>query len=184
MEAAVWSILAFASAVTHAAVSVGHVSPLNMLPATTDQEVIVRQLLGGDFADGNDGAFPPDLRVAQPDINGDGIPDLVVSQRAHCSNHTCTDEVFLKTQLGWRHLTSLENWGAIYLVKSRTNAMKRIVIFEHLSDDCLACSDPDPVWVNWHPESFTASGERGAYVEGEALTKTERQILARPPVTQ
>jgi len=173
------SLIVLAAVVAHTPDPSTRARPLEMPTASVAQTAVIRQLLGDEFVKG-DGAFPSRLLASEPDLNGDGASDLVTSQRGLCSNHTCNYELFLRTGSGWRHLASLEDWGDLYLIPPRTGTMKRIVIFEHLTDDCLACSAPEPVWVDWHPNRFTASGEQGDYIVGNSLTVNERRILVRP----
>ena len=155
------------------------VKPVAMHPATQEQTVVIRQLLGDKFVKG-EGAFPPELLAASVDLNGDGVPDLITMQRGFCSNHTCDYLFYLKTATGWRKLTTVENWGDVYLLPPVAGPMKRIVFFDHVTDDCMACSAPEPVWLIWHPDRFTPAGEPGDYIRGPVLTRHERKALDEP----
>lgn len=162
-----------------AAPALAKTGPVKMRAATQEQILVIRQILGDGFVKG-DGAGAPELQAADIDINGDGISDLITMQRGFCTNHTCDYEFYLKVGSGWRYLTTLENWGYVYLLPPTIGTMKRIVIFKHVTDDCMSCSPPEPVWVLWHDDRFTPGGALGDYIQGDVLTRGERSALEEP----
>ena len=109
---------------------------------------IIKNVLGEEFVKG-EGVFPPQLRVAQIDVNGDKQLDLVVLQKAFCSNHSCTYHFVLQTsKTEARSLGDIDSWAPPFVVCGREK-MCEIVVFDHITDDCLACSPPQPVLYIW-----------------------------------
>jgi len=104
---------------------------------------IVASVLGQKFTHER-GAFAPELEAASADINGDGVADLVVVQKGLCSNHACDFHFLEKRKAGWKEVGVVESWAVPYVNPTQGSAAD-VVVFDHLSDDCDACSPPSPV---------------------------------------
>jgi hypothetical protein len=118
-------------------------------PPTPDQRQIIAKTLGAAFVKGI-GVFPPALRVVQVNFGGTIGQGLIAVQKGFCSNRSCTFELLRQTSAGWRRFASLNSWGVPYVVEREGDAEADIVIFDHRTKDCMACSPPQPVMVRWH----------------------------------
>ncbi len=57
-----------------------------------------------------EGVFPTELLVAKVELNADGLLDLIVVQKALCSNHACSFELLLnRGNGGWTHVSSIDS---------------------------------------------------------------------------
>jgi len=131
---------------------------LDMKAPTAAQRRTIETLLGADFIKG-DGAFPPELLVASPDLDKDGLADLVVVQQGFCSNHWCT-YVFAENRQGeWAIVLEVDSWLVPHLDdKSGQKSRPEIIVFDHVTDDCMTCSPPQPIRYVWRNNVVTPGG--------------------------
>lgn len=135
---------------------------LGFAPPGPAQRAVVGHVLGADFLRGA-GVFPAETLVAEVDLNGDGKKDIVAVQQGFCSNHACTFHFLLNVSPGvWEDAAAVDSWAIPYVIDGPQGAMRELVIFDHIADDCLACSEPKPVRLAWRPGP---SGTVGAYVQ-------------------
>jgi hypothetical protein len=140
-------------------------------PPTAWQLTAMRNALGSEFTEGSVGPSPPKLQVAEVNLRGKGDVDLVAVQNALCSNHACPFYfLIMDSNDKWRSVANIESWALPYVVNSSGNSMRDIIIFDHLTDDCAACSPPQPVRMTW---LATPDREHGHYVSAGALTPQE-----------
>jgi hypothetical protein len=148
--------------------------------ATPDQISILRKALGDDFINLGNGC-PSDIRAAKFYLNDSKLRGLGAVQMCSCSNHACTIELLAHEAGDWIPVSSFESWASPYVSEKQTNQMPNIVIFDHVTNDCMACSPPQPLQMIWDPDA-PAPGEnqtnrKGAYKLGEPLPKTDVHFL-------
>ncbi|WP_319583166.1 hypothetical protein [uncultured Pseudodesulfovibrio sp.] len=159
-------------ALSHTVHAADTVSRLVFQSPSPDDRAILGTVLGSDFVEGL-GAFPPEMLVSKVDLNGDGREDMVAVQKGFCSNHACTFRLLLNEPSGnWEEAGALDSWAIPYLAADRAGSMGEVIVFDHRTDDCLACSPPTPVRMTWHSEA-------GRYVEAGPV-KTDRQTHFEP----
>ncbi len=141
------------------------------ISANAEQEKIISRVLGTDFSQVK-GVFPSELMVAEVDLNTDKQIDLIVVQKALCSNHACSFEVLLnRGDDAWDHVTSIDSWAIPYLIQGSGQDFGEIIRFDHLSDDCSACSEPTPLRLVWQLSCLTKIP--GQFVEVGPLSQAE-----------
>ncbi|TIX18968.1 MAG: hypothetical protein E5W97_29495 [Mesorhizobium sp.] len=144
--------------------SSGAATQLTMLKATAAQTEAIKDVMGPDYVIGK-GPFLPNLLVGEVDIDKDGRKDMITVQMGLCNNRWCDYAVLIHGQLQWYQLMSFASWSVPYLKdRSEPKTPPDIVIFEHLSDDCMACSPPTPVRITWDNTVYSTAGSMGAYV--------------------
>lgn len=153
-----WLACLMVLALAHPLAAADAVYRLGFAPADAKRLGILKRVLGQEFIEGV-GVFPPEVLVAEVDLNGDREPDMVAVQKGFCSNHACTFHFLLNDHNStWREAAAVESWAIPYVLPGPAGTMSALVVFDHLTDDCLACSEPKPVLLEWQRE-------RSEYVE-------------------
>lgn len=144
--------------------SVASARPAAMGAPTAAQRTLLMRLLGDDFVLANDTAFPARVEIAVVNLNNDRQPDYIATQRGYCSNHSCTYEIILSGKLGYRIVSHLDSWRPIEIASALHVRVHDLIVHEHTTDDCMACSPPTPLRYIWDDQTYTADGEKGTYV--------------------
>ena len=50
------------------------------------------------------------------------------------------------------------------------------VIFDHVTDDCMACSPPQPVRMTWDPKGEFLEGQKGNYVNAGTIPRPDQHL--------
>ncbi|PJC87560.1 hypothetical protein CSW98_00045 [Vibrio sp. HA2012] len=141
----------------------------------SDQQDIIANTLGDDFLNAV-GVFPAELLVSEVDLNRDRKMDLIAVQKAFCSNHACTFHFLMnKTSGYWIRLATIESWAIPFVVPNLEQDMPDIIRFDHLTDDCCSCSEPQPIRLIWQSASGTESS--GKYAETGALSEEDMLVF-------
>jgi hypothetical protein len=132
------------------------------------QTTVLKKVLGPDFTVRGD-MYPPEVLakvlVSEVVLNEKKLKGLFAVQLGSCHSRSCTIEVLIDRDGNWEHLTSLDSYTRPYVSETETNQMRDIVVFDHVSNDCQACSPPSPVKMVWDPSAEVPdSKEKGAYV--------------------
>jgi hypothetical protein len=133
------------SFITNQAFSDDKFSRLILKQPTKEQKEIILNIYGEDFIKGKGGFFKNNLLVSKKDFNGDNKFDLVVVQNAFCSNHACEFNFIENENGSWKEIASISSWAIPYVNDKPKGKLCDIVIFDHITDDCEACSEPKPV---------------------------------------
>lgn len=145
-------------------------------PAGEIETRALGEILGGDFVTG-EGAFPAGIEVARAALRSDGRSDFIAVQRGWCSNRACDYEFMAEGEDGVvRHVQSLESWADPLISSSAAPGWHRdLVVFEHVTADCSACSPPFPVLYSWSGGSYDRMG-----LVPEALARVEAVLNPYP----
>jgi hypothetical protein len=148
--------------------------------ATPGQIAIARKALGEDFMNPAEGC-PLEIRVAEFDLNDNKLRGMGAVHMCACSNHACTIELLVQKGEAWTSVTSLDSWASPYVSEKQTNQMPNIVIFDHITNDCTACSPPQPLQMVWDPDAPAPDGKetskKGAYKLGDPIPKTDAHLM-------
>ncbi len=119
-------------------------------PSASDRQAVVA-VKGRSFPHEVGAARPTELLTAHIDLSASEYPlkALAVVQMALCSNHTCPFSILVFQDGKWNEVASFESWSAPYVVHKEAAAIGDIVYFDHITNDCMACSPPLPVRITW-----------------------------------
>ncbi|EGB15899.1 hypothetical protein DND132_2696 [Pseudodesulfovibrio mercurii] len=149
-------------------------SRLDFAPPVPGQRDVIARVLGDAFLRGV-GVFPAETLVAAVDLNGDRSEDMVAVQKGFCSNHACTFHFLVHEPSGeWREAAAVESWAIPCVLDGAGATMRDLVIFDHLTDDCLSCSPPKPVRLAWRQRA----GAAGGYAAIGPVPKDEATVFA------
>jgi hypothetical protein len=143
--------------------------PITFRAPAGGERAELRRILGNDFVTGNGGPMQPRLLVAKSDVSAKHYPALIATQRAQCSNHSCDYAIVIKEPVGYQLVDTINSWGSLYVLPHMTSGMHDFVAFDHVTDDCEACTPAQPVVLRWDPKSKNDDGTFGAYEEKETL---------------
>jgi hypothetical protein len=158
--------------------------PLAFKAPDIRQTNVLKKVLGSDFTLRGE-MYPPEVLakvlVAEVVLNGQKLKGLFAVQLGSCSNHACTIEVLIKRDGNWEHLTSLDSYRRPYISGTETKQMRDLVIFDHASNDCEACSPPSPIKMVWDASAEVPdSKKKGAYVSRGIVTGDDLNLLQKP----
>ncbi len=140
---------------------------LKMTTASSEQVEILRATLGDQFVTGK-GAFPPKLLVAQPKLSDGGERNLIAVQKGLCSNHSCTFFVLTFENGKWQKIGAIDSWGIPYL-QSQGGKPADLIGFDHLTNDCMACSPPRPVLFQLRADASKREYSSRGELKGSSL---------------
>jgi hypothetical protein len=160
--------------------------PMTFKAPDIRQTTVLKKVLGSDFTV-RGVMYPPEVvskvLVAEVVVNEQKLKGMMFAvQLGSCSNHACTIEVLINRDGNWEHLTSLDSYTRPYISETETNQMRDLVVFDHVSNDCEACSPPSPVKMVWDPSAEVPdSEEKGAYVSRGVVTGNDLNFFKRKP---
>ncbi|MDX0953904.1 hypothetical protein GOE09_19970 [Sinorhizobium medicae] len=128
--------------------------------ANSDERLIVRNIISDKVATGEHGAMAPALKVGWVDLDNDGDDDLIAMQMAFCSNHDCDYYFVIRDDPPyWTAVTSLTSWAVPYLADPGDDGdMRDVIVFDHVTDDCMACTPPKAVRWTWNGNEYEQVG--------------------------
>ncbi|TAT70085.1 hypothetical protein [Rhizobium ruizarguesonis] len=129
--------------------------------ANSRERRTVENILGEDIAFGLRGPMAPGLKIGSVDLDNDGDDDLIVMQSRECSNHACNYHFLIQDAPSfWSAVPYVESYAVPYVDDEGESevGMRDVVIFDHVTDDCEACSKPMAVRLTWDGTKYETSG--------------------------
>jgi hypothetical protein len=143
--------------------------------ASQQQTMMLEGVLGQEALSPGATSFPPANLIAKLAL-GDNLNALFALTRSACSNHACSIEVLVDQGEKWRRIASFETWAPPYVLDRSTHGMRDIIVFDHVTDDCYACSPPQPVHMIWDPEAKLSDTEKGNYVTAGIIPRQDQHL--------
>ena len=143
--------------------------------ASQQQVKMLATVLGEEAVGAGAVSFPEQNLIAEVALDGK-TNALLALTRSACSNHACSIEVLVNQNDTWKHIASFETWAPPYVLDQSTNGLRDLVVFDHVTDDCMACSPPQPVRMSWDPEAELSDTEKGNYVSAGTVAKADRHF--------
>jgi hypothetical protein len=163
-------VLAFVSSLLMAPLSI---AATTMHEPTSAQSEVLSQTLGSDFVtgDGSDGL----VDLLEFDLNGDGTPDLIATQRSRCGLHECTYEILLSRDGSFYWVSTIGSWADLKIGSNAHHGVRDLIGYDltRIVNECVSCSPLQPERFIWNEKALSPKGTKGSYMYEGPIKESE-----------